>query len=173
MLQQKKACLYVFCCQGLSPQIRMRSYPAPPLFSCINRLGLLSCQSTPDWHRRSEARSSCQLLVRRHLNKYPRFGNSLASNGNHVSPLRGSCFSKPEGEAASPVTATTTGSAAIPPSNVTPVRWQLGLPAPLLFLHEKLTLESLNKGTGITGDILCPGDGAAGCYLCSPALNQE
>lgn len=34
----KRACLYVFCCQGLCPKIRTRSYPAPLLFSCINRL---------------------------------------------------------------------------------------------------------------------------------------
>lgn len=169
----KRACLCVFCCQGLCPKIRTRSYPAPLLFSCINRLGLLSCQSSSDWHRRNEGRSPCQLLVRRHLNKYPHFGNSLTSDGNYISPLRGSCFPKPEGWTASPATATTKGPAAITTSNVTPVRWQLGLSASLLLLHGKLTLESLNKETGITRDILCPGDSTAGCYLCSPVLNQE
>lgn len=156
----KRTCLYVFCCQGLCPKVRTRSYPAPLLFSCINRLGLLPCWSSSDWHRRSEARSSCQLLVR-HLNKYPHFGTSLTSSGNYVSPLRGSCFSKPEGWTASPVTDTAKGSAAIPTSNVTPVRWQLGLSASLLFFHETLTLESLSKETGIMGDILCPRDSTA------------
>lgn len=34
----KRAYLYVFCCQGLCPKTRTRSYPAPLLFSCINRL---------------------------------------------------------------------------------------------------------------------------------------
>lgn len=138
----KRACIYMFCCQGLCPKIRTRSYPAPLLFSCINRLGLLSCWSSSDWHRRSEARSLCQLRVR-HLNKYPHFGNSLISNDNYVSPLRGSGFSKPEGWTASPVTDTTKGSAAISTSNVTPVRWQLGLSASLLFLHETLMLEKV------------------------------
>lgn len=97
----KRACLYVFCCQGLCPKIRTRSYPAPLLFSCINRLARCLARAVSDWHRRSEARSPCQLLVR-HLNKYPHFGNSLTSNGNCVSPLRGSCFSKPEGWTAFP-----------------------------------------------------------------------
>lgn len=168
----KRARLYVFCCQGLCPKIRTRSYPAPLLFSCINRLARCLAGAVSDWHRRSEARSPCQLLVR-HLNKYPHFGNSLTSNGNCVSPLRGSCFSKPEGWTASPVTDTTKGSAAIPTSNVAPVRWQLGLSASLLFLHKILMLESLNRETGITGHILCPRDSTAGCYLCSPVLKQE
>lgn len=45
--------------------------------------------------------------------------------------------------------------------------------ASLLLPHGTLTLGSLNKETGITGDILCPRDSTAGCYLCSPVLRNR
>lgn len=105
MLHQKSMSLCVLLSRPL-PQNQNEVLSCTSFVQLYKQTGPLSCWSSLDWHRRSEARSPCQLLVR-HLNKYPHFGNSLTSNGNYVSPLRGSCFSKPEGWTASPVTDTT------------------------------------------------------------------